>query len=216
MKTNYRYIILLLAVLGTAGCSDVLDKKNMNAVTAEETWSDETLATAFLDKCYADNLPGWDDVADDNSYCDDGRGGDDFFYSGQLTSEGGGGPTAEYWPYSGIYKLNELLDNVNTGTLSEDVRSKIEAQALFLRAYRYFELVKRYGGVPLILSVQDRNNTEVPREKTSVCINQIVEDLQKAADVLPASWGNADAGRITRGAALALKGRVLLYYASKL
>lgn len=215
MKTNYRYIILLLAVLGTAGCSDVLDKKNMNAVTAEETWSDETLATAFLDKCYADNLPGWDDVADDNDYCDDGRGGEDFFYEGQLTSEGGGGPTAEYWPYDGIYELNELLDHVNTGTLSEDVRKEIEAQALFLRAYQYFELVKRYGGVPLILSVQDRNNTEVPREKTSVCINQIVEDLQKAADVLPASWGNADAGRITRGAALALKGRVLLFYASK-
>lgn len=216
MKSKYILTAILFAGCGLAGCNDVLDKKNLNAVTAEQTWNDETLATAFLDKCYKDNLPDWDaDVVQANQYSDEARGGDDFFYAGQLTSEGGGGPTGEYWPYDGIYKLNVLLDNINTGSLSEEVRKKIEAQALFLRAYRYFEMVKRYGGIPLILSVQDRNKTEVPREKTSVCINQIVTDLQNAADVLPGSWGSADAGRITRGAALALKGRVLLFYASK-
>lgn len=216
MKSKYIFTAILLVGLGVAGCNDVLDKKNLNAVTAEDTWNDETLATAFLDKCYADNLPDWSaDVADINQYSDEGRGGEDFFYAGQLTSEGGGGPTKDYWPYEGIYKLNVLLDNINTGTLSEDVRKKIEAQALFLRSYRYFELVKRYGGVPLILSVQDRKESEVPREKTSVCISQIVNDLSTAATVLPKSWSGSDAGRITRGAALALKGRVLLFYASK-
>lgn len=216
MKSKYILTIILFAGFGLTGCNDVLDKKNLNAVTAEDTWNDVTLATAFLDKCYKDNLPDWDaDVVQINQYSDEGRGGEDFFYEGQLTSEGGDGPTAEYWPYEGIYKLNVLLDNINTGSLTEDVRKKIEAQALFLRAYRYFELVKRYGGVPLILSVQDRNQSEVPREKTSVCINQIVTDLENASTALPASWGSADAGRITRGAALAMKGRVLMFYASK-
>lgn len=216
MNSKYILTAILFAGLSFAGCDDVLDKKNLNAVTADDTWNDQTLATAFLDKCYKDNLPDWDaDVVQINQYSDEGRGGEDFFYQGQLTSEGGGGPTADYWPYEGIYKLNVLLDNINTGSLSEGVRKNIEAQALFLRAYRYFELVKRYGGVPLILSVQDRNHSEVPREKTSVCINQIVTDLSNASAVLPASWGSADAGRITRGAALAMKGRVLLFYASK-
>lgn len=216
MKSKYIFTAVLFAGFGLAGCNDVLDKKNLNAVTSEETWNDETLATAFLDKCYKDNLPDWDaDVVQADQYSDETRGGDDFFYSGQLTSEGGGGPTGEYWPYDGIYKLNVLLDNINSGTLPETVRKKIEAQALFLRSYRYFELVKRYGGVPLILSVQDRSQTEVPREKTSVCINQIITDLENSATVLPASWSSADAGRITRGAALAMKGRVLMFYASK-
>lgn len=216
MKTKYILATILFAGIGFAGCDDVLDKKNLNAVTAGDTWNDETLATAFLDKCYKDNLPDWDaDVVQINQYSDEGRGGEDFLYEGQLTSEGGGGPTAEYWPYEGIYKLNVLLDNINTGSLAEGVRKNIEAQALFLRAYRYFELVKRYGGVPLILSVQDRKESEVPREKTSICINQIVTDLTNASKVLPASWGSADAGRITRGAALAMKGRVLMFYASK-
>ena len=112
-------------------------------------------------------------------------------------------------------KLNVLLDNINTGSLTEDVRKRIEAQALFLRAYRYFELVKRYGGVHLILSVQDRNQSEIPREKNSVCINQIITDLGNASTALPASWGSTDTGRVTRGAALAMKGRVLMFYASK-
>ncbi|WP_294618467.1 RagB/SusD family nutrient uptake outer membrane protein [uncultured Bacteroides sp.] len=217
MKSKYILTAILFTGLGLTGCNDVLDKKNLNAVTAEQTWNDETLATAFLDKCYKDNLPDWDaDVVQINGFSDETRGGEDFFYKGQLTSEGTDkGPTKEYWPYEGIYKLNVLLDNINTGSLSEDVRKKIEAQALFLRAYRYFELVKRYGGVPLVLSVQNRDETEVPREKTSVCIDRIVEDLQAAANVLPASWGSADAGRITRGAALAMKGRVLMFYASK-
>lgn len=209
-------MMVILFNIGITSCSSILDKKDLNAVTAEDTWNNETLATAFLDKCYADNLPDWeDDVADINQYSDEGRGGEDFFYSGQLTSEGGGGPTSDYWPYEGIYELNVLLDNINTGNLTEDVRNKIEGQALFLRSYRYFELVKRYGGVPLILSVQDRKEAEVPREKTSVCINQIITDLNHAASMLPASWNNANAGRITRGAALALKGRILMFYASK-
>lgn len=216
MKSKYILIAIFFAGLGLAGCDDVLDKKNLNAVTADDTWNDAILATAFLDKCYKDNLPDWDaDVVQINQYSDEGRGGEDFFYEGQLTSEGGGGPTAEYWPYEGIYKLNVLLDNISSGSLAESTRKSIEAQALFLRAYRYFELVKRYGGVPLILSVQDRDKAEVPREKTLVCINQIVTDLGDAATVLPASWGSADAGRITRGAALAMKGRVLMFYASK-
>lgn len=207
---------VVAGVLGLSSCDDVLDKKNMSAVTSQSTWNDKTLATAFLDYCYKQNLPDWiSDVTDINAYSDDDRGGSDFFYADQLTSEGGGGPTSEYWPYSGIYALNELLDNINTGSLSESDKASIEAQALFLRAYRYFELVKRYGGVPLILSVQTRQEAEVPRAKTSECINQIVSDLKKASGALPASWNGDDAGRVTRGAALALRGRVLLYYASK-
>lgn len=207
---------MLFAGIGFTACTDVLDKKNLWAVSPEDTWNEEVLATAFLDKCYADNLPDWDaDLVQPNQFCDEGRGGDVFLYAGQLTSEGGGGPTSEYWPYSGIYKLNVLLDNIRTGKLPVKVQDKLEAQALFLRSYRYFELVKRYGGVPLILNEQDRKEAEVPRDKTSVCIQQIVNDLNKAAEMLPASWGSADAGRITRGAALALRGRVLMFYASK-
>lgn len=216
MKSKILYGVILCGLLGMSACDDVLDKKNLSAVTSQSTWNDKTLATAFLDYCYKQNLPEWEaDVINPNAYSDDDRQGGDFFYADQLTSEGGGGPTAEYWPYSGIYAINELLDNVRSGSLAKADADVIEAQALFLRSYRYFELVKRYGGVPLILSVQKREEAEVPRAKTSECIAQIVADLDKAAAVLPAKWSGNDAGRITRGAALAMKGRVLMFYASR-
>ncbi len=215
MKSTALYIALAAGLL-LCSCDDVLDKKNLSAVTSEATWNDKTLATAFLDNCYKSNLPDWKaHVIEPSAYSDDDRQGDDFFYADQLTSEGGGGPTAEYWPYSGIYGLNELLDNIDSGSLSAADKATIRAQALFLRAFRYFEMVKRYGGVPLILSVQKRSEAEVPRAKTSECIQQIIDDLDEAAQVLPAKWSGNDAGRITRGAALAMKGRVLLYYASR-
>ena len=216
MKSSHIYKAFLIGALCLTSCMDVLDKKNLNAVTSVDTWNDEVLATAFLNRCYLDNQPDWiEDVIDINGFSDDDREGGDFFYSGQLTSEGGDGPTSDFWPYSGIYELNELLDNVNTGSLSESTKQSLEAQALFLRAYQYFELVKRYGGVPLILSVQKREESVVPRNKTSECIDQIVADLTKAAAVLPDSWKGDNVGRVTRGAALALKGRVLMFYASK-
>lgn len=54
--------------------------KKLNAVTAEDTWNDATLATAFLDKCYKDNLPDWDaNVVQIDQYSDEGRGGEGFF-----------------------------------------------------------------------------------------------------------------------------------------
>ena len=93
----------------------------------------------------------------------------------------------------------------------------IKAQALFLRAYQYFEMVKIYGGVPLILTPQDRHNDDlyVTRNTAKECIDQIVKDLDDAAASLPSIWGENDFGRITKGAAMAFKGRVLLTYASK-
>jgi hypothetical protein len=91
-------------------------------------------------------------------------------------------------------------------------------EARFLRAFFYFELVKRYGGVPLIkepISVSD-NYVDIPRSPLSDCIQFIVAECDSAADHLPGKYMDSELGRITKGAALALKSRVLLYAASDL
>jgi len=80
----------------------------------------------------------------------------------------------------------------------------------------YFNLVKLYGGVPLVLKSQDINNDtlNVPRAKTSACIAQIVKDLDSCYG-LPWSWPlSTDGGRISKAAAISLKGKVLMYWAS--
>ena len=99
--------------------------------------------------------------------------------------------------------------------LNEINRWRYEAR--FLRAFFYFELVKRYGGVPIFtrtLSEQDITSTQ--RNSLADCIRFISDECDSAATVLPLTYAAGELGRATRGAALSLKSRVLLYAASDL
>src|SRR5690606_26416583 len=80
-----------------------------------------------------------------------------------------------------------------------------------------FELFRRYGPVPVIDHVvQITENFNVPRNSTEEVVNFIVEDCDRAADILPESYSSSDLGRASKGAAMMLKGRALLYFASPL
>lgn len=97
-----------------------------------------------------------------------------------------------------------------------DLRVQLQAELKFLKAFFYFELVKRYGGVPVL----DRpygltENLNVPRSSFADCVDYIVRLCDEAAAGLPAP-NNVSFGRASTGAALALKARVLLYAASPL
>jgi len=96
----------------------------------------------------------------------------------------------------------------------------LKGEAFFLRGLFHFELVKRYGGVPLATRVFDRSeDLNLPRNTFQECVDQIVKDCDSAIALLPSwtqSWSTAQRGRATKMAALALKGRMLLYAASPL
>lgn len=120
-----------------------------------------------------------------------------------------------------IRQINLFLDQVDEHGLPEDVINKLKGQLYFWRAWQYFDLVRLYGGVPLILSGQDPvaedgSELEIPRSSSSETIKQILADLEQAMELLPGSWDDGNWGRITSGAAAALKGRVLLTWASPL
>ena len=129
-------------------------------------------------------------------------------------------------PWGNIRDCNDIIENVSASTaLTEEQKQELLGQAYFFRAFRYWAMVKIYGGVCIIDKVQnpiigdgDGSDKIVPRSPAKDCIKFICDDLQKAADMLPARWDNegADFGRITSGAALALKGKVELFYASPL
>ena len=127
-------------------------------------------------------------------------------------------------PWGNIRNANDIIQHLeDNDNMSEDERNKLLGQAYFFRAFRYWTLVKLYGGVPIIDYPQDPiigdgdgSDKIVPRSSAKDCIKFICDDLQRAADMLPKSWGSADYGRITAGAAAALKGRVELFYASPL
>jgi starch-binding outer membrane protein, SusD/RagB family len=136
-----------------------------------------------------------------------------------------------YWAnsYFGIRKATLFLANIDKVAMPDPVqdpsrfaseklrRQYWRAEARFLRAYFYWELLKRYGGVPLLgdrlLTLED--DIEIPRNTFDDCVNYIVSECDKVKDSLRkepiAEWG-----RVPRGAAVALKCRVYLYAASPL
>jgi hypothetical protein len=118
--------------------------------------------------------------------------------------------------YGVIRKANTLLGKIDAVPGDENIKKRMKGEAQFLRAFCYEELVKCYGGVPLILKAGTPDEAIVPRNTYDECINQIIKDCNEAAAALPLTYGASDRGRATKVAALALKARTLLYYASPL
>jgi len=127
-------------------------------------------------------------------------------------------------PYTRIRFANFLIGKIDqSGTgLSEPFRRTAKGQMYFLRALQYFDLVRIYGGVPLVTTVQQNSATDEtirqPRATSSACFDQIVRDLDSAAALLPMIWDapGTNYGRLTAAGALAMKSRVLLTAASPL
>lgn len=136
--------------------------------------------------------------------------------------------------YTGIRRACDFIQGTDTITYEEfrisdptTYNARItslkrwRAEMKFLRAFFYFELVKRYGGVPLITRKLDLEEdheymTGLPRESFENCIKYIITQCDEAEKDLPLSQAKADWGAPTKGAALALKARTLLYAASDL
>jgi tetratricopeptide (TPR) repeat protein len=113
------------------------------------------------------------------------------------------------WNYAGITRANYILENQNN--IDFEGKDQIIAQARFLRGYYYFQLVKFFGDVPLVVNERlgAEEVTETERTPKSEVYAQIEEDLSAAAAVL--DWTNPVKGRITKGAALGMLGKAYLY-----
>lgn len=119
-----------------------------------------------------------------------------------------------------LKQINIFLAEIDKHGLGSDVTAPLKGQLYFWRAWQYFELLKLYGGVPLVMSPQnpiipegDKSN-EIPRSTSGETLEAIVSDIDQAIELLPGKWSTANWGRITSGGAAAFKGRVLLTWAS--
>jgi starch-binding outer membrane protein, SusD/RagB family len=142
----------------------------------------------------------------------------DAYYGGTLTS------SIANTPYTRIRLANFLLEKIDAQgqSLSQSFKNTAKGQAYYFRALQYFYLVRTYGGVPLVLKVQEASSTDssirIPRSTASQCFAQIAKDFDSAAALLPAVWPSPSTNyaRFTSAAALAMKSRVLLTAASPL
>ena len=201
-----------------SSCSSILDKEDLSSISEEQVWVDETLTTAFLNALYV-SIPSWDTTVADASDEATGGGGwvDGTTTPDNMSDTQDSAPTW-YWPYKNIRNCNIFIQNAQNPdlcTIDRDLANRLTYEARFIRAYLYFEMVKRYGGVPLIAVPQElTDDLFVKRTSTKDCFDFIINELKACAEGLPASFSGDNLGRVTKGAAKAFLGRVLLFRAS--
>lgn len=203
------YFCLLVFALSALGCKNnrLLNLKNPNAYNPEDIWNDQNLANAFLADLYASTMPDW--PVNQGDWADESQG---ILGPDAVTPSNG---AFQFWPYSTIRGIDILLTSIDGGSLPSALKDAIKGQAYFLRAFNYFEMVKRYGGVPIIKAPETIGDSlNVSRNSTKECFDFMLQDIDSAIALLPNRYTSGDFGKIDKAASMAYKGRILLYEAS--
>jgi hypothetical protein len=244
MKTRYIFLAILAASL-TVSCDKFLDTSlDLNA-TGETVETNRSTIWSFANAFYSPIIYGYG-VLDGNLFAaasDEAQqtaASSNALYFNKGMVNASVNPLWTYYNncYEGIRAANFFLDYVADGkgialleknrnlitdaaTYARDVRSLnfYIAEAHVARAYYYSELIKMYGGVPIVEQTQQQSGgAMIPRSSYDACVEYIVQEIDNYKDQLAVNWNddNTREGRFTLGAALAIKARVLLYAASPL
>lgn len=234
MKKNILSIFSLCALMGLSGCNAFLELEPLDKVSPDQLLETEGGVKALLANIYTMipmedfnyrpnagfNQRGYDGVNETTNLA--------FLTDEATRSDGGVGIGYEgfnYWPYGDIRQVNIFMQNVEkakeAGTISVADADRMTGEAHFTRAYMYYGLVKRYGGVPLIDKVQDDDYANggpgavaVPRSTELDTWKFVLNECTLAAATLPDATSGSDLYRVTKWAAYALKSRVALHAAS--
>jgi hypothetical protein len=234
VKSIIKTIFGVLLLCMSAACKkDYLDKAPDDDLTLEKVFANRDYAMNFLSNVYT-ALPVERRMVDNDPNGNPFVGASDdmeqmysLSFSNSLNA-GSWGPTTytiDPWTanYVGIRKANLFIENVDKVPLDDfftsELRSKLKGEALFLRAYFHFLLMRVYGAVPISdHSVAFTDDLKaIRRDPVDKCAAFVAAECDKAAALLPPNITNAtDYGRPTKAVCLALKARVLLYMASPL
>ncbi|NRB50148.1 MAG: RagB/SusD family nutrient uptake outer membrane protein [Saprospiraceae bacterium] len=226
MKLNRNiFLILLAAVFLPLSCGDdFLNTEPLDKISSEATWADGPLSEAFVFNVYSFlgyggfEEQGLSALTDEAMFTHAGRNINTFTEGSETPSNLAWTSATYEWGrmYLAIRQANIAIERLPTSTFTDDeLRNRLLGEAHFLRAYYYHQLMRYYGGVPLI----DRayglgEDYAVSRNTFEETVNFIVSDLDQAANLLD---GKSEArGRANKLAAMALKARVLVYAASDL
>lgn len=218
------FVLITILVLNSCG-KDWLDVKPKGTTLEDNYYQNADEVYSGLVAAY-DPL-GWEVVKDysskvgllnsasDECYAGGGSYGDRATWEAwsSYTLDPAVGPQADFWArnYAGIYRANVLLNKIDGATMNDVLRERFRAEARFLRAYYYFDLVRLFRNIPLIISPltpsEVSNVEQVAPEKV---YEQIEADLKAAIPNLPLTVPVDENGRITKGAAQALLGKVIL------
>lgn len=231
-----KYITVLLLIIAFTSCKksgSFLDQQSVG-LTAETVFTDSVRTLSFLDGVYASvgysfQKGRWSTHGNTDEATTDAE----YRYSGitqyaVILYNGSVNPTnvifgtsnVDFYiePYLQIRSVNLFLSKIDAAPLTTSTKTRLKAEARFLRAWYYHYLVKTFGGIILIGDRVFGNDDiiNLPRSSYADCVKYIVDECDAAAKILPIKQLDQDFGRATKGACLALKSRVLLTAASPL
>ncbi len=234
MEKMEKIFFIIIVVFSLYSCNDdILDIDPTDRITETEVWTDAALIRAYHNELYSSiqDAKGPNIMAkatDEMCFNDMSR------YPGPILNatlnpdnigdrvefQGGGSINTWSSDYNLIREILIFLDKMeHDEVLSEVERTVLVAEARVIRAFMYFRLIVRYGGVPIVEEIYDLDNIpEFTRNTMDECIAYIEEDIASAMSDLPNAIhaDESDFGRVTQGACKALLSRMYLYMASPL
>ncbi|WP_293308776.1 RagB/SusD family nutrient uptake outer membrane protein [Pedobacter sp. UBA5917] len=236
MKKIFTVLSFLTAAITIGGCKKYLDSDYLfdERMTTEQVFTNPDYANRWLAQAYSFLGSNYmQDVSSKKSvpfnFADDMYYGDESdgyrrWKNGQYTENGLNGESREIWntAYKGIRQASIFLNNIdiNKKFTAKEI-ADLKGQARFLRAYFYWVLLRTYGPVPIIPNegidyTKEYDEIAQPRNSYEECAVYLSAELAEAAKGLALQQGIQQIARPTRGAALALRARILLYAASPL
>ncbi len=222
-KTKILFSFIIAGIFFTTSCNDdFLDTTPLDKISSAATWSDGALAQAFIFNVYGFlGYGGFEEqamasITDEAMFTHAGRNINTFTEGAE--SPGGLSwlsPTYEWGTmYLAIRQANTAIENLPISTFTnQDLKDRLLGEAYYLRAYYYQQLVRIYGGVPIIDKAYGLNEDyEIARSSYAACVDFMVKDLDTAAGLLDGK--PITDGRASKVSAMALKARILLYAAS--
>jgi len=224
---KYIFISVLISFSFQSCEEQILSKEPLDIISDAAVWNDQSLVNAYVSNLYgrikipSTFLPTLDNselIGGEALLCDDAttrhtwhpEWSNNYLFGG-LTASGG---LKEYWDYTLIRACNVFIENMTTSTISESLKKILSAEVRMIRAYTYFEMVKRYGGIPLITQAQSINDPEselfVKRNNEQEVYDFIGSEIDAVLNDLPTD----DKNRFTKFGALSLKSRAMLYAGS--
>ncbi len=211
-------ILIALFIITLSGCiDDVLDRKPLNLISDPDVWKSEELIDIYLVSLYNAIPIGFPtspaafqaNFTDESSYHEENP---------PVSNYGSQSIAQNTTMYQWIRRANYFLDRIAESTIDPSKVAALTAECRFIRAYYYFDLVKKYGGMPIIGEVQNFDNNledlQVSRNTEEELYDFILAELDAAIADLPEVREPKANNRATKWVALGLKSRAMLYAGS--
>ena len=209
MKKILIPLTLLAAAVVLTSCEDFLTKAPETSLSPDSFFTTKAALDLWANKIYNDVLPGADDLAEQNA--------DDNSSTTSLSAiqRGTRTPSSKSWSantWKPLRNINYMLENNKCSDAS--AKAMYDGVGYFFRAWFYFEKVRQYGDIPWydhVIGSDNKEDLNKPRDARGYVMLMVLQDLDKAYDLLPARWSSDAVYHVSKDAALALKARAALF-----